>query len=119
MPSGQLLGHLQSLLGQSRPAAEESSWTDLIQSWEATGLPVTAEQEDFELDLPVGIPLPTLLDYYNPPAEPARLDDHANHVLTARAGAGPGAGEPGDYEEDQLMHGPDGEARDLTSRLKK
>lgn len=116
------MDHLQSLLGQSRRTTPETVWTDLLQTWQATGTPITADKEEendrpeVEFDIPVGIPLPTLLDYYNPPAGGARLDDPAGHAIAFRPGSG--AGGRGDYE-DQGMSGPEAEAAELTARLQK
>ena len=114
--SGQLVDHLQALLRQKRPTSE-TIWTDLLQEWQATGIPVTVDQEDPQIEIPVGIPLPTLLDHYDPPALGARLDDPANHAIAFRPGSG--AGGRGDYAEDQVISDPDAEAAELTARLQK
>jgi hypothetical protein len=116
--SGQLLDHLQALLGQSRRHASESVWTDLLDTWQATGIPVRVEKEEPQIEVPVGIPLPTLLDYYNPPALGARLDDPTNHAISFRP-SGSGAGGYGDYAEDQVSNEQDSDAAELTERLQK
>jgi hypothetical protein len=121
--SGQLLTHLKSLLGQSRrPANDQTIWTDLLQSWQATGIPVTANDDeigrDLELDIPVGIPLPTLLDYYSPPAGATRLDDPTNRAISFRPSSG-AAGVAGDYGDAPALSGPEAEAAELTTRIQK
>jgi hypothetical protein len=121
--SGQLLTHLQSLLGQSRrPANDETIWTDLLQSWQATGIPVTADDNEhtknLDLDIPVGIPLPTLLDYYSPPAGTTRLDDPTSRAISFRPSSG-AAGVAGDYGDAPALSGPEAEAAELTTRIQK
>lgn len=68
----------------------------------------------FELELPPGIPLPTLLDYYTPLADAARLDEGIGGVGVGGSGSGVRFA-----ETEEEFSGPDGPARSLTSRLKK
>lgn len=112
MKPGALSDHLQGLLGLSKGPRAEDSYADLLAEWESMDIPTTTAEEEIELDLPPGIPLPTLLNYYNPLNLPTRLDED----LTSGIASGSGARFA---EVDEDDSGPDGPARSLTRRLKK
>jgi hypothetical protein len=75
------------------------------------------EDEDPPIEVPIGIPLPTLLDYYSTPTAAARLDDPASHAISFRPSSG--AGGAGDYADVPALSGPEVEAADLAVRLQK
>lgn len=123
MPAGDLLNHLQAVLAQGKKPVNDKAWTDLLQDWQNSGVPLETDgqqgtesdgdEDDFDrvhLDLPVGIPLPTLLDYYVLPADTARLDDHP--LPTASAGRDGNIDEPPRETHAETV------ARELAERIK-